>query len=101
MSKRNLNILFVLILLLNSYDAFATFTMVKSNVIEEANPIMAYWIEVNPYVFFIVKCLLLVPLCLIVLFKNKENVIARYGLILLFILFTIVTMMHNYILCNA
>lgn len=98
MSKLNISVLILIILVLNTYDAFSTYIMVKSGVIEEANPVMAYWIDVNPWVFFIVKCLFLVPLCLILLFKNKENNLSKLGVIVLFILFTAVTMMHNYIL---
>lgn len=98
MNKLNVSVLILIILVLNTYDAFATYLMVKAGVIEEANPLMAYWLDTNPWVFFIVKCLLLVPLCLIVLFRNKENSVSKIGVIVLFILFTIVTMMHNYIL---
>ena len=90
-------IVYILIILLNSFDGVFTYIMVTAGKVKELNPIMAYLINYNPIVFLLVK-LLSVPILIFLLWKYRYklhwfsttvmlgmySVLVMYELILLF-----------------
>lgn len=45
----------ILLFLLNMFDLFFTYAGLKIHAIEEANPIMAYFYELHPFMFVFMK----------------------------------------------
>lgn len=86
-------LLFILILIMNVCDAYLTYAWMDLGVIEEANPLMAYLLEVSTSLFFAVK-LTLVSLGGYLLWRHRWRWLAQLGLLALFCVYLWVMVLH-------
>ncbi len=77
------------LLVLNLLDAFATMIWVMSGLAQEANPVMAEAIDHGPSVFLLSK-VALVTLAALLLWRNRESLVARTAVIPLVLLYAFV-----------
>ena len=63
-------IVYILIIILNSFDGIFTYIMINAGKARELNPIMLCLINYNPIVFLLIK-LSVVPLLILMLWKYK------------------------------
>jgi len=83
-------------LILNVIDALCTMLWVSIlGVGREANPVMAFFLNRSPTLFLVVK-LLLVEVSVYVLWRSRSHALARYGLLLVFLVYSfIVFFIHS------
>ena len=86
-------LLFILILVMNACDAYLTYAWMDLGVIEEANPLMAYLLEVSTPLFFAVK-LTLVSLGGYLLWRHRWRWLAQLGLTALLCVYLWVMALH-------
>lgn len=85
----------ILLIVLNLLDAFFTLRFNELKLATEANPIMDYFLKIDPSLFFLVK-FLLVSISAIFLYANRHVMLARYALLGGVALYTMVNMFHVY-----
>lgn len=71
----NKPIIYILIIIFNTFDALFTYIAVRAGMVMEINPFMNYLIDYNPNLFLIFK-LLIVPALLYLVWKNKYRLIS-------------------------
>ena len=70
-------VLAVIILVLSIADGLLTLNLIGMGA-SEANPIMSYLIELNPYIYFFTKCFLTaISVIILILFRNYRSKIFR------------------------
>ncbi len=90
-SKRDVGLLFA-IFLLNIADAFMTMLWLHRGG-GEANPIMAFFLDIGPFAFLAQKCLV-VGFWLILLLVHKNFRFARIGLYASFAVYALLLIVH-------
>ena len=70
-------VLTVIILVLSIIDGLLTLNLIGRGA-QEVNPVMAYLIDINPYIYFFVKCFLTITaVILLILLRNYRSKIFR------------------------
>ena len=82
-----------LVLTMNILDALLTHSWMGLGVIEEANPLMAYLLEVSPPLFFVVK-IVLVTLGGFLLWRHRSRGTAQAALIFLCSVYVWIMWLH-------
>ena len=85
----------VLLIVLNLLDAFFTLRFNELKLATEANPIMDYFLKIDPTLFFFVK-FLLVSASAIFLYAKRHVPLARFSLCGGVLLYLLVNMIHIY-----
>ena len=85
----------ILLIALNLFDAFFTLRFNELKTATEANPIMDYFLKIDPSLFFLVK-FLLVSASAIFLYANRHVKLARYAISGGVVLYLLVNMLHIY-----
>jgi len=80
--------IYVLICLLNIFDALFTYHYFKIGKIKEINPIMKLILNYNPNMFLTIK-LSLVPIGLYYLWLNRHNNKVKYYVLIIFIVYSL------------
>lgn len=90
-------ILLVSLLFLNLADAICTYTAVIKGGVAEANPLMAWLIEIHTYLFLAVKAAI-GPVVFVILwcYRNKRPLLVGYGTVLVVTVYTFVCGWHLY-----
>jgi len=78
--ERRAALLLILVGVLNVLDAVLTAGWMSLGVIEEANPLMAYLLDLGPTLFFIVKAAL-VPLGCFILWRYRHRRFAKIAIV--------------------
>jgi hypothetical protein len=90
----------ITIILMNSLDAILTSILLINKQIIELNPFMLYIIDGYDIVCFLVFKLVLINLMIMLLYKNIKNKISFYGLNLIFVVYSVIMIMHLFCLIN-
>ena len=70
-------VLAVIILVLSIVDGLLTLNLIGMGA-SETNPLMAYLVELNPYIYFFTKCFLTaISVIILILFRNYRSKIFR------------------------
>jgi len=70
-------VLSVIILVLSIIDGLLTLNLVSRGA-QEVNPLMSFLIQINPYVYFFIKCFLtIVTVIILILLRNYRSKIFR------------------------
>jgi len=88
-------VLLVLLNLLNLLDAVFTHKYVSSGEAYEANPLMAFVISLGWGWFFVLK-LSLVFFFTLIFWIGREHIVARYGTVILFVIYSLLAVYHLY-----
>lgn len=91
--ERRAALLLILIGCLNICDAVLTAGWMSLGVIEEANPLMAFLLDLDPTLFFAVKSAL-VPLGCFILWRYRRVTLAKVSIFGLFCVYTAVMVLH-------
>ena len=83
----------IAVVLLNLSDAWATFLAVSREAGREMNPLMDFFLTLNPYSFIAVKVFVSV-LFLAVMLKYRKHPMARSGVWLVLGVYTAINLMH-------
>lgn len=71
--------IFFLLVVLNLFDALATFFGLRLNLIEEANPVMSSLYQRDPYLFLMVKGMFSIMLIFLILYRKPiRSLLVRY-----------------------
>ena len=84
-----------LLIVFNLFDAFFTLRFNELKLATEINPIMDYFLKIDPSLFFWVK-FLLVATSAIFLYANRNIPLARYALCGGVLLYLFINMIHIY-----
>ena len=82
-----------LVFSLNLIDGLLTLIWVSTGIAEEANPIMAAWLEIGPLYFLSVKLTLVTGL-LFFIHRFYSNLLARGLVLLVFLAYLMVLFIH-------
>jgi len=85
----------ILLLVLNIFDAYATFYWVTNGLASERNPIMQEWLHLNPFVFIYIK-LILVGIAIGFLWTVRNRQLTHILIIPLILTYMYVFILH----CN-
>lgn len=84
-----------LLVLFNALDAFLTIVWVDCGAAYEANPIMDYFLQISPALFFGIKVVLVLS-CVSIILKFKEKLFARISLQVLFLIYATLIGYHAF-----
>ena len=81
------------IFMMNIFDAFATTFWIITGTAVEKNPFMDILIDSSPIVFISTK-LVLVSMCIILLWRMRENTLSRFLTVFSFMIYSLVSIIH-------
>lgn len=84
-----------LLVIFNAFDALLTIVWIDCGIAYEANPIMDYFLQISPVLFFCIKVILVLS-CVSIILKFKERLFARISLQVLFLIYATLIAYHGY-----
>lgn len=84
----------VILILLNLFDTFCTYTFMVNGLATEWNPIMGYFIHTHMMLFLITKIFIVTAFIIIAVTHYDKYLTVRIAIIILIAVYTVVAIIH-------
>jgi hypothetical protein len=84
-----------LLVIFNALDAFLTIVWVDCGAAYEANPLMNYFLQISPALFFGIKVVLVLS-CVSIILRYKDRFLAKISLHVLFLIYAALIAYHAF-----